>query len=195
MNNTKSNTRLLRIVVIGLMAAVVFVASKFLTIPIATVAGTPTRIHLGNVMCILSGLLFGGLSGGLASGIGSGLMDLLDPVYITSAPSTIINKFVMGFVAGKISHSKGRNGNDIKVNIIAAILGQFSYIILYLLYSFISLFILGNDIHTIWISVGQKAIASSINGVIAVAVAVPLAIALRKGLSNTNIYKVLINKS
>ena len=189
----KNSKKLLQLVVIGLMAAIVFVTSKFLTIPIATIAGTPTRIHFGNVMCILSGLLFGGLNGGLASGIGSGFVDLLDPIYLASTPSTVINKFVMGFVAGKLSHAKGRNGKSFKRNIISAVLGQLSYIILYLLYTFFVMFAFyRNDIHTVLIVIVQKAVASSLNGIIAVIIAVPLAMALRKGLSNTRIYNTLL---
>lgn len=177
-----------RLVSIGLMAALVFVTSKFLTIPIPAFAGVPTRIHLGNVMCILSGLLFGGLSGGLSAGIGSMFMDLLDPIYITSAPTTLINKFVMGFLAGKISHSFGKNGTSTKVNIIAAICGQFAYIILYLATTFISMSIQGHDIHTIWVSVAEKGLVSSINGIIAVAIAVPLAAVMRKALKGTGVF-------
>lgn len=188
-----SNKKVLKIVTIGLMAALVFVTSKFLTIPIATIAGTPTRIHFGNVMCILSGLLFGGMSGGISAGIGSAFMDLLDPVYITSTPTTLINKFVMGFLAGKLSHHGKVKGDSQTWNIIAAIVGQFTYIVLYLLKTFIEMKLLGNDINTIWIAVGEKAISSSINGIIAVVVAVPLALALRQGLKQTSIFKELIN--
>ncbi len=188
------NKKTLKIVTIGLMAALVFVTSKFLTIPIATIAGTPTRIHFGNVMCILSGLLFGGISGGLASGIGSMFMDLLDPVYLTSAPSTLINKFCMGFVAGKLSHRKKEGAQSQKWMIIAAIAGQFTYIVLYLLKTFIEMAILGNNINTILIALGEKALSSSINGIIAVVVAVPLAAVLRKGLKGTSISKELIQQ-
>ena len=51
---------------IGVMAALVFVTTNFLSIKIPVGAGM-TQIHMGNVMCILSGLLFGPVAGGLAS--------------------------------------------------------------------------------------------------------------------------------
>ncbi|MBR2504156.1 MAG: ECF transporter S component, partial [Oscillospiraceae bacterium] len=54
---------------IGVMAAVVFVGNQIQLPKIPTPLG-PTRIHLGNVMCILGGLLFGAVPGGLAAGIG-----------------------------------------------------------------------------------------------------------------------------
>lgn len=183
-----SSTKAARLVCVGLMAALVFVTSKFLTIPIPAIAGLPTRIHLGNVMCILSGLLFGGLSGGLSAGIGSMFMDLLDPVYMASAPTTLVNKFVMGFLAGKLSHSFGKNGDSMRWNILAAICGQLAYIVLYLATTFVSMSIQGHDIHTIWVSVAEKGLVSTVNGIIAVAIAVPLAAALRRALRQTGLF-------
>ena len=52
---------------VGIMAALVYVTSAFLQINIPTAIGS-TRLHMGNVMCLLSGLLLGPLSGGLAAG-------------------------------------------------------------------------------------------------------------------------------
>ena len=88
---------------IGVMAALVFVTTNFLSIKIPVGAGM-TQIHMGNVMCILSGLLFGPVAGGLASGIGSMFVDLLNPAWAPEFWITFIMKFVMGFVAGLISH-------------------------------------------------------------------------------------------
>ena len=51
---------------IGIMAALVYVTSAFLQIQIPTAIGS-TRLHMGNVMCLLSGLLLGGFQGGLAA--------------------------------------------------------------------------------------------------------------------------------
>lgn len=42
----------------GIMAAAVYVASAFLQIPVPTPIDS-TRIHMGNVLCLLSGLLLG----------------------------------------------------------------------------------------------------------------------------------------
>ena len=52
--------------------------------------------------------------------------------------------------------------------------------------------IMGHNINTILVALGEKALSSSINGVIAVVVAVPLAAILRKGLKGTAISKELI---
>lgn len=49
------------IALIGIMAAAVYVSSAFLQIPIPTAIDN-TRLHMGNVMCLLSGLLLGAFS-------------------------------------------------------------------------------------------------------------------------------------
>ena len=76
--------KLYSIIIVGLMAALVYVGN-YLQIKIPNGA-LVTRIHLGNSMCLLAGLLFGRLKGGLASGTGAGLYVLFGPVYIVSAP-------------------------------------------------------------------------------------------------------------
>lgn len=77
MEKTSNRFTVRRLAVTGLLSALVFVFS-WIQIPIGEVA----RIHLGNVFCALSGLLFGPLTGGLASGFGSMLFDFTNPLYI-----------------------------------------------------------------------------------------------------------------
>ena len=72
----KTNTR--RLVFTSMMAAIVYITSAFLQISIPTVIGS-TRLHMGNVMCLLSGMLLGPLYGGIAAGVGSMLFDLTNP--------------------------------------------------------------------------------------------------------------------
>lgn len=86
---------------VGVMAAIVFVLTYFIKIPIPTPAGQ-TMLKIANAFCLLAGVLFGGIRGGLAAGIGSMLYDLLDPVYITSAPITFVRFFLMAFICGVI---------------------------------------------------------------------------------------------
>ena len=57
-------------VVVGVMAAIIFVLTYFVQIPIPTPAGQ-TMLKSANIFILLAGLLFGGLRGGLAAGIGS----------------------------------------------------------------------------------------------------------------------------
>ena len=106
----------------GVFAALVFAASGIrFVIPLAV---GNTAIHLGNVLCILSGLLLGGIRGGLAAGIGSCFYDLTNPLYVASSPFTLAFKFCIGFITGKIAYAHGRNGINKRFNILGAILGS-----------------------------------------------------------------------
>lgn len=176
-----------KIAIAGLLAALVFVASMFLQFPIATPIDN-TRIHLGNVMCILSGLLLGGFLGGSAAGIGSVFFDLLNPLYIASAPFTLVFKFFIGFIAGSISHAKGRNGLRPVSNIVGGILGSLAYILLYLGKSFIEYrYVLMMETTPALAALVPKAAASLINAVIAVVIAVPLAAAINAAMKKANV--------
>lgn len=174
-----------RIAAVGILAAMVYVTSAFLQIPIPTAIGS-TRLHLGNVMCLLSGMLLGPFYGGLAAGIGSMIFDLLDPIYITSAPFTFAFKFLMAAVCGMISrHRSGKT----RWCMLGAFAGAISYVILYLGKSFVeSYFVLGIPFDTVWLTVTQKGLVSTVNGIIAATVSVPLFFALRSALQKANLY-------
>ena len=189
----RSSKYVLRIVVVGVMAALVFAASN-VSINFITIMGTPTRIHLGNIMCLLSGLLFAGTLGGLSAGIGSCFFDLFNPLYISSAPFTLVFKFLMGFVCGTIAHSGGKNGKSVSRNIVAGISGQVVYIILYLGKTLIEDVLLGNAFQTALVDVGTKSIFSLINAVLAVAIAVPLSIIIRKALEKTSFKNLMVKE-
>ncbi len=186
-----TNTKILKIVTVGLMAALVYVGN-YLSIPVPN-GLLVSRIHLGNSMCLLAGLLFCGSTGGIASGIGGALYDLFNPAYTLSAPFTFISKFAMGFVAGKLNRRNAEGKIPVSTVIIAAVLGQIAYIILYLIKSFFTVLILGGTVEAAWIATGNNAITSSVNAVISVIIAVPLYIALRAALSKTPI-RPLINE-
>lgn len=97
------NTKILKIVVIGLMAALCYISFMFLQIKIPTPGGF-TSFHLGNTFCVLASLLLGGVPGGVAGAIGMGIGDLLDPSYVIVAPKTIILKLGIGIVTGLVAH-------------------------------------------------------------------------------------------
>ena len=162
---------------IGIMAALVYVTSAYLQIQIPTAIGS-TRLHMGNVMCLLSGLLLGGFQGGLAAGFGSVIFDLTNPAYIASAPFTFIFKFLMAFVCGVITHKTGKEAQW--KTILAAIIGAVTYVILYLGKTFIEDYlVMGIPLNTVWLTVTQKGLVSTVNGIIAAVVSVPLYITLR----------------
>lgn len=97
------NNKTLKIAVIGLMAALAYVSFTFLQIKIPTPGGT-TSFHLGNTFVVLAALLIGGVPGGIAGSIGMSIGDLLDPIYVTYAPKTIILKLMIGVVTGLVAH-------------------------------------------------------------------------------------------
>ena len=90
-----------KIAIIGIMAALSFVASEFFRIP--NVLGTGSSFHLGNTFTALTALLLDGISGGLAGAIGLALADIVagDPGY---AITTFILKFIIGVVCGAVAH-------------------------------------------------------------------------------------------
>lgn len=183
--NKKTTT--FQLVGTALMAALVFV-SNYLSFPIPVAVGSATRIHLANVFCVLSGLLLGPVGGGLSAGIGSFLFDLTDPQYISGSPFTFLFKFLLAFVAAKIAYSRGNKADNTKLNIVAAIAGSLTYIVLYLGKTFIEnkyllrLELIPN-LTILWTKFG----ASAANAVIAVVISVPLCIAIKKALRKSNL--------
>lgn len=165
-------------VLVGVMAAFVF-AACYLQFKIPTPLGE-TRLHLGNVLCLLSGFLLGPWKGGMAAGLGSMFFDLLDPKYITSAPSTFINKFLMAMVCALVmllfqKLKKDDLGSQVGFAMVAAIAGQFTYILLYLLKTFIEeRLVMNYEFGTVMVDMGTKLATSSANAVLSVAASVIL---------------------
>ncbi|MBE6893986.1 MAG: ECF transporter S component [Ruminococcaceae bacterium] len=155
---------------VGVMAAIVFVGNQLQLPKIPTPLG-PTRIHLGNVMCILGGLLFGAVPGGLAAGIGGAIYDLLDPFYAKEFWITFILKFGMAFVAGLIA-----SGKKTKFKVVAAaVIGSLSYVVLYLGKTFIvEYLVMGNPWQTVAGVLITKGTTSLINALLAMVVSVIL---------------------
>lgn len=179
-----------KMAVVGLMAAMVFVATNF-RIEIPTPLGK-TMLHLGNVMCILSGLLFGGTVGGLAAGFGSAIFDLFDPAFAPEFWITFIMKFAMGFVAGKISHMGNYNGENKKINIVAAVVGAALYVVLYISKTIILQYVV---LQSTWEAVAAVAVTkfmvSSANAVIAVIASLALSLTIRPALKAAGVFEKL----
>lgn len=179
-----------RIALIAVFAALVF-AANWLYIPIPVAVGNMSRISLGNVFSLLSGLILGPIGGGLASGIGAALYDVTNPAYIASAPFTFVFKFLLAAVCGWIAHAKGCRGENHKRNIVAAVCGSVTYIILYLGKAFVQGLLVGNDVNVVLLAVAEKLLTSSINAVIAVIISVPLSAAIRLALAKSGLTKKL----
>ncbi len=190
MNNDKKKFSVYQLAVIGLMSAMVFVATNF-RIDIPTPLGK-TMLHLGNVMCLLSGLLFGGVMGGLAAGFGSAIFDLFDPSFAPEFWITFILKFAMGFIAGYISHMNGLNGENKKMNVLAAVVGAAAYVALYISKTIImQLVVLNSTWEAVAAVAVTKFIVSSVNGIIAVIASIALVLSIRPALKSAGIFEKL----
>lgn len=166
---------------VGLLSALVFVFS-WVQIPIGDVA----RIHLGNVFCALSGLLFGPLVGGLASGFGSMLFDFTNPAYIAESWITFLTKFFIGFLAGLIA-CRGK-GHTLRRDLVGAAVGSVAYVVLYLFKSFVIMYLVeGQAWQAVQVQLVTKGVTSLINGVLAVAASVVLVRAIRPSLERAGV--------
>ena len=113
----------------GLATALVFVLTKFVSIPIPSVIGK-TAIHVGNAMCLRSALLLGPVPGALAAGVGSALVDLTDPVWAAEFWITFINKAAMALAAGLCFRAFRFKNKPLRVWL-ASLFGSLSYCLLY----------------------------------------------------------------
>ena len=92
------------------MAALVF-AGNYLQIKIPN-GVLVTRIHLGNSMCLLAGLVLGPWYGFFAAGIGSGLADLLAG-YAHYVPGTFLIKGLVALIAALLLRPLLKKGEKI----------------------------------------------------------------------------------
>jgi len=185
-----SRFTLYRIVIIGLMAAMVFVCTMFLGIRIPTPTGT-TQLKTANAICLLTGLLFGGWTGGLAAGIGSALFDLTYPEWAAGAWLTFIFFFAMGAICGGIAHAGGADGKNKARNWVAAICGAVGYWLLYIGKSIVVLCLGGSVFSAAFIATVPKMLTGGINAVFAIVVSNLLAALLRPKLESAGIYEAL----
>ena len=95
MRNTSKKV-LYNMVIIALFTALTFVGT-YVQIPLGT-----SKVHLGNFVCILAGLLCGGLVGGISGSLGMGLNDLLSGYGPDTYIRSFIVKFLLGFIAGAL---------------------------------------------------------------------------------------------
>ena len=94
------NQTILKIALTAVFAALSYIAFMYLQIPLPV----GTALHIGNALCVLCALLLGGGYGGFAGSIGMTIADLMNPIYVTSAPKTFILKLCIGLITGLIAH-------------------------------------------------------------------------------------------
>lgn len=169
------NSKILKLMQTGLLAALCFVSFTFLQIKIPVPGGDATSLHVGNAFCVLAALLLGGWYGGFAGAIGMTIADLLDPVYILGAPKTFVLKLCIGLITGLIAHKYAKIGesNDkkyiFKWSIIAAICGlAFNVIFDPIVGYFYKQYILGQPQQMAAILAKLSSVTTFINAVVSV---------------------------
>lgn len=193
------NHKVLKILIIGLMAALSYIAFTFMQIKIPTPAGM-TSFHLGNTFCVLAALLLGGLPGGAAGAIGMGIGDLLDPTYVIVAPKTIILKLgigiITGLVAHKIMHIQSKEGKDLKKAVfISTFSGMLFNVIGEPIFSyFYTTVILGAPDKAAKALASWNAITTGTNAIMTVVVASLIYLAIVPRLKNNGVLKKLSPK-
>lgn len=194
------NNKTLKIATIGLMAALAYVSFTFLQIKIPTPGGT-TSFHLGNTFCVLAALLLGGIPGGLAGAIGMGIGDLLDPVYVTYAPKTIILKLMIGIVTGLVAHKafkikECKNCSKLRIYIIiSSIAGMFFNVVGEPIFGyFYNSVILGAPEKAAATLASWNAITTSVNAIISITVASILYLLIQPRLASSGILTKLAPK-
>lgn len=171
---------------IGVLTALVF-ALTGLGIDIPSPLGK-SKIHFGNVMCLLSSLLFGPGVGALSAGIGSALYDLMDPVWAPEFWITFLNKASMSLVAGILMHKTRLGGEKLRLWL-AGLLGSLTYCTLYVAKNILSGVIVQGFSWKVaaWETLITKVPVTLVNGVLAVLCAGVLTLSLRPALKKAHL--------
>jgi ECF transporter S component (folate family) len=106
-----------KLVLNGLMIALVFVVTKFTSFP--TFVG---YFNVGDVAIMVTAVLLGRESGFIAGAVGSSLADILSG-YAIFAPITFVVKGLEGFIVGSIAYPKTSKTPSEVIRIIAVIAG------------------------------------------------------------------------
>ncbi len=182
------------IVAIGMMAAVVFVVTMFLSIRIPTPTGT-TMIKLANAFVLLCGLLLGPMRGGLAAGFGSMLFDLMTPEFAPEAWITFVRFFLMAWLCGMIAYAGGAMAKKFLRNLCACAVSAVFSAVFYMFKGIIELMIAGSAAAPAFVTNLPKLLTSIPNTIIAVVVAMVLLPALQKALASTSFARHLFPAS
>lgn len=182
----------------AMFAALCYVGFAFFQIKIP-VGDSSTSFHLGNVFCVLAALLIGGMWGGLAGAVGMTIGDLLDPVYITSAPKTFLLKLGIGLITGLVAHKIFGLSRDKERKIplpVAVVIScsagmAFNIVADPLVGYFYKMYIMGVPQDAATILAKMSAVTTSVNAVIAVIAATVFYLALRPVLKRSNRLPVL----
>ena len=156
-----------------------------------------TALHIGNAFCVLAALLLGGWYGGLAGSLGMTIADILDPVYITSAPKTFILKLCIGLIAGFVAHKIAHITDDhdqkyiFKWSLLASVAGlAFNVIADPIVGYFYKQYILGQPQQMAEVLAKWSAAATFVNAILSTIVVVIIYNALRPALAKSGMLEV-----
>ncbi len=110
-----------KLVMTALMMCMIIVLTMFVKVPIPLTQG---YVHLGDAMIFISVMLLGWKYGAAASAIGSAMADIFCGVAMW-APWTLVIKFIMALVMGKILEYGGTSISKIREIIAMALGGLF----------------------------------------------------------------------
>ncbi len=108
----------------ALLIALCFI-SVYVNIPIPSPSGGGL-MHLGGVILFLAAIYLGPFQAGLVGGVGMGLFDLLSP-YAIWFPCTLLTRFIMGYVSGKMIEKDKNLILSMSVGSIIMIIGYYIY--------------------------------------------------------------------
>ena len=194
MNDTKMHKTILKICVVAMMTAIVFV-SNYLRITMPVPLGGVTAFTLANILCALSGILLGPWYGFLAAGLGSAFYDLTNPAYVMEAPITLVTKGLYGLLAGLVLYYLFKSGREkygpqVAATAVAAVGYMINYSIKTFFYN--GMAINGfTEAAQCWALVVSKMPATVVNGLIAVIFAPILGVALMKALRAAHLERIL----
>ena len=184
-NKQKISTK--RIAFAAMMAALTAAGSAIrITMPVE-IADT-TSIHLGNIMCALSGILMGPWLGGLAAGLGSAIYDMFNPLYISEAWLTFLMKGAYGLIPGLIMLLWRKTEWKVWQAAVASLGGALTYAALYLLKTYWKSVLVKGLVHeAAMLGVITKIPPTVFNGAVAVIFAPIAAVAIRNALKKNHL--------
>lgn len=176
-NVSQSKIKTISLVQIALMAALTYIATAAISIPV----GDNAVLHLGDALVFLSAILLGKKKGAIAAALGMTFFDLFSPYYVW-APFTFIIKGSMAYIAGMIAYRGTYEGNSPINNLFAFIIAGIAMIAGYFLAGgLLNHFVYGLPTIGEGLIVALKDIPANILQVVGgIALGLPLAMPLKK---------------
>lgn len=178
----ENRKKIYKIVICGLMAAIIFVVTAYIRIPIGE-----SKTNFANGISILAGLLFGPVTGGISAGLGSAISDVIYGYSPLDILITFVMKFAMAAAAGLVCRVKVPKKSYPRA-VIATVCGAVLYIALYLLKTFLFQLAYGSAVPAAFAYLLTKLPGSLLNAAVAVVFAPILCEALRAPLSRIKMF-------